>query len=651
MANENVKVIIQEDNQTEPKGSGISSDIVYVPGFAVDNWSVKNKDGSLSQKQVTKIDAQGNIVYDKITGKAQTTDWTPVRGVPKLCTNTAQFESYFGPKPYQLTEADIAEINKNIPELETIYQKGDYDKSYIYAKELLNAGLSVIYSDISSEVVAGTAMPAKLNPDVQNAAIEFTDDVLVYHAHTNAPTTDENGNVSITPVTDDSIIVSFNMSEYADTKYLNVPFTVEAEIVRSNNDPDFKCNIGDVTVYNSTNPKKSSDALTVTQSENSVSVKWAAADKISKNVNFMIPFSIKLPEGVSVDEIGNYTVTIKLVQIFEVTRELLESGEVSNSKFIDYTNRINEQLDLISDKSEYNVKYITSGAYPAFNSSTTTVADKMLEVASSRGDAVAIIDHFFDDTLTLNPVDEGSIYKQINEAYANNSTTATYGTMFTPWAVYSCPCVPTESNKTLQLMPASFGYLLCLAATIQTRPNWLAIAGVTRGIPSSIKQLATGTQVLTNTIAEEYQPKFGGDGTKISLNAITNIKPYGLTIWGNRTLHPVDPKGTTALNFLNTRNMISDIKKVSYDTARSLMFEQDSDVLWLRFKSKISPLLDRLKAGFGISNYKIIRNTTKYNGDPLTRGELSATIKIFPLYAIEYFEITVVIADEDVTVS
>ena len=134
------------------------------------------------------------------------------------------------------------------------------------------------------------------------------------------------------------------------------------------------------------------------------------------------------------------------------------------------------------------------------------------------------------------------------------------------------------------------------------------------------------------------------------INAITNVKPYGLAIWGNRTLEPVAEKGTTALNFLNTRNMVSDIKKLAYSTAKSLMFEQDSDTLWLNFKSGVSPLLDQLKSGHGISNYKIIKGTTKYNGQALTRGEMAAVIKIYPLYAIEYFEITVVIADEDVSV-
>ena len=81
------------------------------------------------------------------------------------------------------------------------------------------------------------------------------------------------------------------------------------------------------------------------------------------------------------------------------------------------------------------------------------------------------------------------------------------------------------------------------------------------------------------------------------------------------------------------------------------MFEQNSDILWLKFKNSVSPLLNQLKSGNGISDYKIIKGTTKYNGDPLTKGEISAVIKIYPLYAVEYFELTVEISDEDVTVS
>ena len=218
-----------------------------------------------------------------------------------------------------------------------------------------------------------------------------------------------------------------------------------------------------------------------------------------------------------------------------------------------------------------------------------------------------------------------------------------FGAMFTPWASYTCTTAPT--GKETQIMPASFNYLCCLANSIQTNANWLAIAGVNRGIGTNIKTLNTIDR-LSNELADAYQPK-----DAVAINAITNIKPYGLTIWGNRTLSKNVKGNLTASSFLNVRNLISDVKKLAYTTARGLVFEQNSDVLWINFKSGIAPLLERMKSGYGISNYKIIRATTKYNGEPLGKGELAAVVRVTPLYATEDWEITLVLEDGEVSVS
>jgi phage tail sheath protein FI len=133
----------------------------------------------------------------------------------------------------------------------------------------------------------------------------------------------------------------------------------------------------------------------------------------------------------------------------------------------------------------------------------------------------------------------------------------------------------------------------------------------------------------------------------IAINAITNINPYGLTIWGNRTLKPVE-ENLVATNFLNIRNLISDIKKTCYRAARKATFEQDTDVLWINFKSDIAKLLDRMKSGYGISGYKIVRD---YDHEKSAENAtLCAKIVIYPTYAVEDFYITVILRDDEVTV-
>ena len=186
-------------------------------------------------------------------------------------------------------------------------------------------------------------------------------------------------------------------------------------------------------------------------------------------------------------------------------------------------------------------------------------------------------------------------------------------------------------------MPASFAFLISLGRSIQTNANWLAIAGVARGQVPYIVSLNTSER-LTNTIADSYQGRTG-----VAINAITEIRPYGLTIWGNRTcLKNVD--NLVASSFLNIRNLVSDVKKLAYDTAKRAMFEQNSTVLWLNFKSAITPLLDRMQSGYGISGYKIIRQTTT------EKAKVVALIRLYPVYAVEEFEITVIMSDEDVSV-
>lgn len=209
--------------------------------------------------------------------------------------------------------------------------------------------------------------------------------------------------------------------------------------------------------------------------------------------------------------------------------------------------------------------------------------------------------------------------------------------MFTPWAVYTTVKEGVKVPAS-QVMPASFGYLLSLGKSIKTNANWLATAGVARGLVPYIQSLNTVDR-LSNTIANLYQPR-----DNIAINPITDIKPYGLTIWGNRTLRK-NVGDLAATSMLNIRNLVSDVKKVAYTTAKSLMFEQNSDVLWVNFKAGITPTLDRMLSGQGVSGYKIIR------GETTTKAKVVAEIKIYPLYAVEDFEITVVISDEEVSVA
>ena len=326
--------------------------------------------------------------------------------------------------------------------------------------------------------------------------------------------------------------------------------------------------------------------------------------------------------------------------------------------------KVSDNLSELLDVGEYSIKYITTGGYSNFKdgeASSSDISAELVKISANRGDSISIIEA--SSALSIDPNDATGLFKKICAADSAFNDGGEFATIFAAWGYYNLTqsyyCDYYTKNPPVEdvrvynkiktsLMPACFGYLLDLAVNIKTSPNWLAMAGTTRGIVPRLIRLATAKR-LSNTIANDYQPTKAVDG-KRAINAITDIKPYGLTIWGNRTLKTIEEDGLTATNFLNTRNMISDIKKVAYRAAKAQLFEQNSEVLWLNFKAEVSPFLEQLKKGNGISDYKLLKLDTKYDGSSLGKEEFACAIKIFPMYAVESFEITVVVSDNDVSV-
>lgn len=290
-------------------------------------------------------------------------------------------------------------------------------------------------------------------------------------------------------------------------------------------------------------------------------------------------------------------------------------------------------LDRFTDKGEYVIKFITSGAYPVFEFNGSIIAKAMVELAANRGDCTALIDHTPNNERTLFAIGANSVFAKAT-TWARTPVVNklgedayTYAAMFTPYGVYNCSTV----NKQVML-PASHGYLSSLAASVQVNGNWMAAAGVNRG---GVPNLISLCQNLTNAIADSYQNRDG-----ISINPITNIKPYGLTIWGNRTLKNNAKKGDlTATSFLSIRQLTNDVKRIVWVAAKTLTFEQNSDILWINFKSKIMPTLDQMVSGSGITKYEIKKQTTT------KKATVKAVVRLYAIEPVEDWDITIELAD------
>lgn len=310
----------------------------------------------------------------------------------------------------------------------------------------------------------------------------------------------------------------------------------------------------------------------------------------------------------------------------------------------------NGLYDKLLDRGAYRFKYLTSGAYPTFTisedkkSADASIAAKLLVVAKERGDCMVLVDIESAPDVTIT-----ELHKLVCTQLKNNPDIE-FGAVFAPWVNIDCVThKPSQGDKNITFsMPGSYAYLSALGKSLQTNDSWLAVAGVARGqIPNlNGKNPLEINYTLTNSMAEGVQNRGKDEALPLSINAITNISPFGYRIWGNRTLkNNVTDGNLTATSFLNIRNMICDVKKVVYEACRKYTFEQNNDVLWLNFKSYIEPTLNKMKTGAGLSGYKIVKGTTN------EKAKLVATIKLYPLYAVEDFEITVQMLDDEISVS
>lgn len=519
---------------------------------------------NISEREIItppSTDVTRNIVY--IPGYA---NYGPT-DAPVLCESLKDFYNTFGSVPYKFGN------NVSLPTgfdpnaftgADPLYNKGDYEKSFIEAATLLSNGLPVLYERVSTK---GTKASKKLSTDVssENTATakyegDYGNDISI------AITTDsENGTATIKIVLD-TTVEGISKKEEELTVTNTIPIVINSSLV------DFKI-------------ETSLASLT----------------------------STKLTGGSSAFNAGDFFT------------------KLSQDNF----------YDRFKDRGEYQIKFLTSGAYPSFEYSNAgkSIVKNMVNVAAARGDCIALIDHTNNPSRNLEPGNDSSVYAVINKYVNANPISITrnlidgnvltedgysYGAMFTPYAVFG-----TDFGS--QIMPASFGYLLALAKSIQTNPNYLAIAGVTRGL---LKNNIVGlTQNITNALCNEYQDQNG-----VSINSITNIKPYGYTIWSNRTLRKNDGY-LNALSLLNLRMMTTDIKKVTYSACQKYTFENNSDILWLNFKSSIDPTLAKMLTNNALSGYQILKlNSNK-------KGVLGAKINLIPIEPVEDWYVELELTD------
>ena len=96
---------------------------------------------------------------------------------------------------------------------------------------------------------------------------------------------------------------------------------------------------------------------------------------------------------------------------------------------------------------------------------------------------------------------------------------------------------------------------------------------------------------------------------------------------------------------INVRRLTIFLKREISRIAATLLFDQNVQATWARFRGQAENLLSSVKAGLGLTDYKVILDDTTTTPDLIDRNILYAKIFVKPARAIEFIAIDFVITD------
>jgi uncharacterized protein len=311
--------------------------------------------------------------------------------------------------------------------------------------------------------------------------------------------------------------------------------------------------------------------------------------------------------------------------------DLIGTTRADATNYLQYT--MNKALDSVLDP-----EVVPSNLLIMPGIKKPLITNRIISVAESRKDTLAIID--LEDDYT--PIAErlagatdlaslGSAASAVSSLRQRNLNSS-YAAAFYPWVQIS----DNLNGSQLVWIPSSVAGLGAMAKSQATSELWFAPAGFNRGGLGSLGG-SRGPRVLQ--ARQRLDSKERDSLYEVNINPIATFPAEGVVIFGQKTLQA----DASALDRINVRRLVLFLKSQVSTISRNLLFDQNVQSTWNRFKSQVNPILSSVKARYGLSDYKLILDDSTTTADLIDRNIMYAKIYIKPARAIEYIVVDFVI--------
>ena len=270
--------------------------------------------------------------------------------------------------------------------------------------------------------------------------------------------------------------------------------------------------------------------------------------------------------------------------------------------------------------------------------SLPSITNRIISTAESRKDILSIIDLEGDYTPSAERLagatdiaSLGSVTTAVSSLKSRNLNSS-YSSAFYPWVQIS----DNLNSSDLVWIPPSVAALGAFGKSQAQSELWFAPAGFNRGGLGSLGG-SRGPRVLQ--ARQRLDSKERDSLYEVNINPIATFPAEGVVIFGQKTLQA----DSSALDRINVRRLVLYLKAEVSDISRKLLFDNNLETTWNRFKGQVEPIMSSTKARFGLSDYKVVLDETTTTADLIDRNIMYAKIFIKPARAIEYIVVDFVI--------
>ena len=265
-----------------------------------------------------------------------------------------------------------------------------------------------------------------------------------------------------------------------------------------------------------------------------------------------------------------------------------------------------DALYLLKNQDAYDINMILMPGVTQENDSAITTLAK--EVCEARGDCFFIVD----------PVVHGDATPKAIATVTGKSEQliTSYGAMYWPWVKIFAARLGQNV-----WVPASVVMGGVIAFNDKVAAEWYAPAGLNRGGVGAAIQAQRG---LTHANRDDlYENR---------INPLATFPGQGVVVWGQKTLQ----KRATALDRVNVRRLLINLKKFIASTTKYLVFENNTSQTRNRFLSTVNPYMESVQQNQGLYAFKVIMDESNNTPDLIDRNIMKGEIFIQPAKAAEF---------------